>query len=111
MAVSKTFRPAQMKLAAATVGSVYGQVVNLATKTLSKWNRILVFANVQNIINNGNITNAGVEIYLLAATGNPLTAGVYQSTVYTDAYGEYGVSLAAITGTQNYAFKVVTPGN
>lgn len=110
MAQVKTYRPNTVKITATNTVSNNGKSFVAATDKLSNWNRLIIFGTVQTSAG-ANITNAGIRVYLLAVSNSPLTNGALIATVFSDTYGEYGISLQTLTGTQNYAFEAYSPGN
>lgn len=110
MAQLKTYRPKTVKVTATNTASNNGKSFVAATDKLSNWNRLIVFGTVQTSAG-ANMTNAGIRVYLLNSAGSPLTNGALIATVFSDTYGEYGISLTTLTGTQNYAFEAYAPGN
>lgn len=106
----KTYRPGVSKVTAAATLSNNGQSLNLASNTLSNWNRLIVFGTVKGSGATA-LSNAGVRVYQLAASGDPLSNGVLIATVFTDAQGEYGVSLQTLTAPAVYKFEAFAAGN
>lgn len=82
-----------------------GSTTAAATASLTNWDRTLA-VGVVNDVGGNPLTDAAVEVILLAsATGASTSLG----TVFTDVNGEYGVSLATLTGTQVYRFDAYAP--
>lgn len=110
MAQVKTFRPGTKKVTAASTISNNGKSMTAPTDTLSNWNRLIIFGLVEGA-SGTNLANAGVRVYQLASTGVSLTSTNLIATIFTDAQGEYGISLQTLTAPEVYAFEAFAPGN
>lgn len=89
-----------------TVSStVNGSTTLAGSATLSLWNRTIVFGTVTD--GSGNLlTNAGIEVKRRTSTNGVST---YLGTTFTDIFGEYGVSLPILSGTEVYTFEITAP--
>lgn len=110
MAQTTTYRPGTKKMTAASTEASNGKSAQISTLTLAEWDRLIAFAKLVNP-SGTPLADAGVRIYQLASTGISLLSSNLIATVFTDAQGEYGISLDTLTAPAVYAFEAFTAGN
>ncbi|CEO20935.1 hypothetical protein [Paraclostridium sordellii] len=110
MAQVKTYKPSTVKMTAASTKLYNGESAQLATDVLSNWNRLIVFSKVRGASGTA-LPNTGIRVYQLLTAGASLTSSNLISTIFTDAQGEYGISLQVLSGSQAYAFETFSAGN
>lgn len=82
-----------------------GSITDTTSALLDEWNRTLIFGIVRDPASDP-ITNAAINVIRLAsASGASTSLGV----IFTNTFGEYGVSLPTLTGAQVYRFDAYSP--